>query len=212
MVSKQVTICRRILLFENLDCGKQSVQPRTLHLPGLLLEIPLGDHDEFVALAQIVKSFGDARQQLDLVVGDGVGESDDAGMLFGRHGCICELLEAGDQRDSKAFEAVTVLRNRFVFTGVQVLANFLAGVHGMVEEGDEGCDGAFKIDVVFPQCVISVEKQGLIGEAGYCRRGGHLSIIEVRSCGVDVASDFAAWPKFGSLQKGFVTRTKHSIS
>jgi len=62
----------------------------------------------------------------------------------------------------------------------------LAGVDAVIEVGDEAGDGALEVDVVFPEGVVGVDEQGLIGGAaeGMVRGliggliwGGHLLII-----------------------------------
>jgi hypothetical protein len=62
----------------------------------LLVRVALGDHDEAVALLEFVERFLDAGEDFDLLLGDGVGEGDDAGVLFGGDRLVTELLETVD--------------------------------------------------------------------------------------------------------------------
>jgi len=62
---------------------------------------------------------------------------------------------------------------------VEVLANFFVGVDTMIEIGDEGGDGALKVDVVLPERVVGVEEKCLLLE--FCERLGHIQIIKSRA-------------------------------
>jgi hypothetical protein len=71
-----------------------------------------------------------------------------------------------------------------VFAEVEVVADLLGRVGVVIEEGDEGGDGALEVVVVLPQGVVGVEEQGLAGEAGGSDWGervglGHRAIIEL---------------------------------
>jgi hypothetical protein len=46
-----------------------------------------------------------------------------------------------------------------------VAADLFGGVDAVIEVGDEAGDGALEVDVVFPQGVVGVDEQGLIGRA-----------------------------------------------
>ena len=127
------------------------------------------------ALLELAQCLFHARQQLNFMRGDGLCKRDDAGVLFRRDGLVAELLEAVHQRAAKALYAITELRNRGALAGVQVLADFLLRVDAMVQVGDEGRNGALKVDVVLPQGVVRVEEQCLIGEA--LKGIGHKEII-----------------------------------
>jgi len=73
---------------------------------------------------------------------------------------------------------------------VEVAADLFGGVDAVIEVGDEAGDGALEVDVVFPEGVIGVDEQSLIGGAaerlvralvwelpGGLISGGHLLII-----------------------------------
>ena len=62
---------------------------------------------------------------------------------------------------------------------VEVFANFFVGVDTMIEIGDEGGDGALKVDVVLPERVVGVEEECLLLE--FCERLGHIQIIKSRA-------------------------------
>ena len=53
-------------------------------------------------------------------------------------------------------------------TGVEGVADFGGGVLVVIEIADEGGDGAFEVDVVFPEGVVGVDEEGLAGrEVGH---------------------------------------------
>jgi hypothetical protein len=62
-------------------------------------------------------------------------------------------------------------------------AHLFGGVDAVVEVGDEAGDGAFEVDVVFPEGVVGVDEQGLRGRGTERLRtdglgsGGHELII-----------------------------------
>ena len=48
---------------------------------------------------------------------------------------------------------------------VEVAADLFGGVDAVIEVGDEAGNGALEVDVVFPEGVVGVDEQGLIGRA-----------------------------------------------
>jgi hypothetical protein len=114
-----------------------------------------------VAGGEVGEGGGDAGEELDLLVGDGLGEADDA-LMFGRgDGGVGELLEAGDERLAEAVEAVAVGSDGGVLDLVEMAAYLFGGVDAVVEVGDEAGDGALEVDVVLPEGVVGVDEQGL---------------------------------------------------
>lgn len=91
-------------------------------------------------------------------------------MLLRGHGSVGEAIEAVDQRLAEAFEAVAMGGDGSALGSVEVLPYFFRSVDTVVEVGDEGADGAFKVNVVLPQGVIGVEEEGL---RGAFERGTH---------------------------------------
>jgi len=102
-------------------------------------------------------------KELDLLVGDGLGEALDATMFFGSERLVGELLEAGDERATKAAQAISVGLDGGVFDLVEVAADFFRSMDAMVEIGDEAGDCPLEVDVVLPKGVICVDEQSLIG-------------------------------------------------
>ena len=96
------------LLGEDFHGRKVFRQSRPAELVALLQLIALGDQDALVARGQRGKGLGDAGEQLDLLVGDGLREAGDAGAFLRRDGAVGELLEAGDQRLAEAAQTVAV--------------------------------------------------------------------------------------------------------
>jgi len=85
------------LFGEDFNRGEKWLEAGALELVGLLFDVAFGDEDAAVALAEILEGFGDVGQQLDFGHGDGLGEGDDAGVLFGCDLGVGELFEAGDE-------------------------------------------------------------------------------------------------------------------
>ena len=50
-----------------------------------------------------------------------------------------------------------------VLDTVEVAADLFGGVDAVIEVGDEAGDGALEVDVVFPERVVGVDEQSLIG-------------------------------------------------
>ena len=44
---------------------------------------------------------------------------------------------------------------------IEMFTDLLGGVSAVVEVGDEAGDGALEVDIVFPEGVVGVNKQGL---------------------------------------------------
>ena len=121
---------------------------------------------------------GNAGQEFDLVVGDGLREADDAGVLLRGDWLVGELLEAGDEGLAKTLQAVSVGLDSGPLDSVEMLADLFGRMDAVVEVRDEGRDGALEIDVVLPQGVVGIEEQGLPGRrAEGCGIGGHRWII-----------------------------------
>ncbi len=97
VVVDERTVGLVVLLGEDLDGGKVRGEAGALELVGLLGGVPLGDEDEPVAGGELGQGWLDGWKELDLVIGDGLGEAEDAVVLFGGDGLIGELFEAGDE-------------------------------------------------------------------------------------------------------------------
>ena len=75
---------------------------------GLLDWIALRDEDQAVAGGEIGQGVRDAGEKFNLMVSNGLGEAEDAGVLFGGDRGLGELLEAVDQRAAEAPQSVTM--------------------------------------------------------------------------------------------------------
>jgi hypothetical protein len=177
-----------VLFGQHLNGGEVTLETGAGELVGLLLEVAFGDQDAAVAAGEQGQGLGDAAEQLDLLLGDGVGEADDAGVLVRGERGVGELLEAADQGLAEALEAVAVGADGGVFDVIEVLADLFGAELTVVEVGDEAGDRALEVDVVFPQRVVGVEEEGLTdGHASdvaqYCRSGHEVSIGRRRIAG-----------------------------
>ncbi len=90
-----------VLFMEDLDGSEVGGEARALKLVDLLFGVALGDHDQPVAGGEVGEGRSDVREELDLLVGDGLGEAFDPTVLLGGEGHVGELLEAGDQGVAK---------------------------------------------------------------------------------------------------------------
>ena len=175
----ELTVGGLFLFGEDFNCREERLEAGALQLVGLLFEVALGDEDAAVALAEVFQGFGDVGEQLDFGHGDGLGEGDDASVFFRRDFGISELFEAGNERAPEALETVAVLGDGGALAEVEMLADFFVGMDTMIEVGDEGGDGAFKVNVVLPERVVGVEEKCLLLE--FCERLGHIRIIKSRA-------------------------------
>jgi hypothetical protein len=97
------------------------------------------------------------------MVSNGLGEAEDAGVLFGGNGGVGELLEAVDQRATEAPQAVTMGGDSGMLAEVEAFADLLGGVDTVIQIGDERGDGSFEVDIVLPERVVGVYQEGLSG-------------------------------------------------
>jgi hypothetical protein len=175
-----------VFFVKDLDGGEVGRETGALELAVLLLGDSFGDEDEAVTGGKVGESGGYVGEEFDLLIGDGLGEAFDAAMLLFGEGGVGELLEAGDEGAAEAAQAVALGEDSCVLDTVEVAADLFGGVDAVIEVGDEAGDGALEVDVVFPEGVVGVDEQGLIGGAaeGMVRGliggliwGGHLLII-----------------------------------
>jgi hypothetical protein len=170
-----------ILFRWNLDGGEVGLEAGALEFVGLLGVVSLGDEDETVAGGEIGKSLGDAGEKLDLLVDDGLGETGDQFALAGAEVGfrIRQTLEAGDEGLAKAGDSVAVGEDGLALDFVEFEADFVGRIFVVAEAGDEGGDGALEKDVVFPEGVVGVEKEGLsrwkAGDGGSLGHGKFVS-------------------------------------
>ena len=152
-----------VFFVEDLDGVEVRAEAGAIEFGGLFVGVALGDENELLAGGEGGEGFGDAGEEFDLLVGDGLGEADDAAVALGGDGGCGELLEAGDEGSAKGADAVAVLGCGEALDGVEVLADFFGGVDAVVEVGDEGGDGSLEVDVVLPEGVVGVDEEGLVG-------------------------------------------------
>jgi hypothetical protein len=150
---------------EHLDGGEVRCETGTLKFASLLFEVSFGHQDETVAGGEVGEGRGYVGEEFDLLVGDGLSEAFDAAMLLFGDGEIGELLEAGGEGAAEAVQAIAVGDDGCVLDAVEVAADLFGGVDVVIEVGDEAGDGALEVDVVFPEGVVGVDEQRLVGRA-----------------------------------------------
>ena len=82
VVGDEATVGVVVLFVEDLDGGEMEGEAGALELAGLLFKNPLGHEDQTVTGGQVCESLGDVWEELDLLIGDGLGEAFDAAVLF----------------------------------------------------------------------------------------------------------------------------------
>jgi len=152
-----------VLFREHLDGAEVWGKAGAAQLVGLLGVVSLGDEDEAMAGGEVRQGLVHVGQQFDLLIGDGLREAEDAGVLVGSDGPVGELLEAGDERLAEAVQAVATGRDGGVLDVIESFSNLLGIVDAVVEVGDEGGDGALEVDVILPERVVGVDEQRLVG-------------------------------------------------
>ncbi len=91
---------------EDLDVGEEVGEAGAGELVPLFGLAALGDKDEAMAEGKVGEGEGDGGKEFDLLIGDGLGEADDARVALGGDGRGGELLEAGDEGVAEGGEAV----------------------------------------------------------------------------------------------------------
>src|ERR1700722_2635868 len=82
VVGSQREISFVMFFGQNFDRAEVGGETGALELVGLLFGIAFGDHDEAVPSGEVGEGRGDVREELDLLVGDRMGEAFDAATLF----------------------------------------------------------------------------------------------------------------------------------
>ena len=134
-----------------------------LQLTGLLALVSLGHQNDTVARGQVSEGFFYAGEQLNIVLVNNAGKAVDTVDVLVGCGAGGQALITRNKRPAEAVEPIAVGEDGLVLNGVEVLANFGRGVRFVIEPGDEVGDGTLKVNVVFPERVVGVEKQSLAG-------------------------------------------------
>jgi hypothetical protein len=207
VVGRECDVGVVVLFGQHLDGGEVGGEAGAFKLAGLLLEVSLGDEDESVAGGEIGEGWGNVGEEFDLLISDGLGEAFYAAMLLLGDGDVGELLEAGDQRAAEAMQAISVGEDGRVLDTIEVAADLFGGVDAVIEVRDEAGNGAFEVDVVFPQRVVGVDQQSLIRRTadglvweliGGLTWGDHILIIKVVLVGL-CYQGAAGMPRLGDI-------------
>jgi hypothetical protein len=168
-----------VLFREDFDGAEVRGEAGAVELVLLLLGVALGDQDDSVTGGEVGQRTCNVGQELDLLVGDGLGEAGDAFALFGGERFIGELFEAGDERLAEAVETVSVCGDGGVLDAVEVAADLFIAVNAVIEVGDERGDSSLEVDVVLPERIVGVYEERLsCGVTGSFEIVTHPVIIE----------------------------------
>src|SRR5882724_1148444 len=141
---------------------------------------------------ELRERFRHARPDLYGMLGDGVRESVDGLVQRRRQRLDRELLKGLYQRVSEAMQAVAEATNAVALNVVQNLTHLLRGEFLMIEERDEVGDGAFEINVVFPQSIVSIDEEGLWRHRHPVHNTSLCDILSFRSSGLQSALDLSS--------------------
>ena len=147
-------------------CGEIFFQSRALHFARLFSDRALGHQDQVMALRQVLESFGHFGQNLDRMLGNGVGKTIDLRMQLGRNRLDAQTLKGIDESMRETVQSVAVFHDAFALDIVEHFAHLLGRELVMIQKRDETGDGALKVDVVFPERVVGVDEKGL-GQASF---------------------------------------------
>src|SRR5260370_4055841 len=114
-----------------------------------------------MARAEVCQSLFDACNDLDRMLGDGAGESMNGLVQRGGERLDRKALEGHNQGLQKAVQVVSMLADSFVLYFIEFFPDLFRRELVMIEKRDEICDSPLKIDVVFPECVVGINEQGL---------------------------------------------------
>ncbi len=133
----EAAVSRAMLFRQHLDGAEVRSEAGAVKLVGLLGVVALGDEDETVARGKLGKGLGYVGKKLDLLIGDGLSEADDAGVFIWRNRAIGKLLEAGDERLTKAGYSIATRGDGGSLDAVEPLADLFGAIDSMVEIRDE---------------------------------------------------------------------------
>jgi hypothetical protein len=153
----------RILLLGNFDCLKVLAESGSSQFVRLFSLIPLGHQDQAVPRGKLGQRLGNAGQKLDVLIRDGLREAQDSRVLFGSYRFSRQTLEAHDEGLPETGEPVSIGQGGFTLHLIQFFANLFTRVFVMIQVGDEGCNGALKIDIIFPEGVVGIDEKRLPG-------------------------------------------------
>src|SRR5579859_2716025 len=109
----------RIFFRDDLDGGEVAGETGAREFIGLLCFIAFRHQDEPVARGELGKSRFNAGQKLDLLLGDGLRESENSLAFFFRYRRWAEAFETINQRSRETGETVAVREDGFTFDRVQ---------------------------------------------------------------------------------------------
>src|SRR5277367_2413283 len=95
------------------------------------------------------------------MIGDLVGKTVNPLVQLGRDRFDGQLFKTFNQRMGEAVQAITMLDDRISLYVIQYEPDLLRGVLAMIEKRNELYNRPLEINVVFPECVIGVDEQGL---------------------------------------------------
>ena len=95
------------------------------------------------------------------MAGNGVGKSVDSFVQGRGQRFDGQAFEGRDQRVRKTMQAVAVADDGLALHLVQHLAHLLRSVLVVIQKRNKVSDGALKVNIVFPECIVGIDQQGL---------------------------------------------------
>jgi hypothetical protein len=130
-----------------------------------------------MACREIFQCLWNVGQEFDRLLRNRAGKSFNLCMQFGRDWIDAEAFECIYERVSKAVQAVAMLYDALPLHVIQDFPYLLWRKFVMIQERNEARDGAFEVDVVFPEGVVGIDQQSL-GAIGDCGNGGLLLSLQ----------------------------------
>src|SRR5882762_4906521 len=149
---------------------------------------------------ELREGFRHARPDLYGMLGDGVRESVDGLVQRRCQRLDCELLKGLYQRMSEAMQSVAEATNAVALDIVQNLTHLLRGEFLMIEERDEVGDGPLKIDVVFPQSIVSIDEESLWRHRHPVHNTSLCDILRFRNSGLQSALNLSSMQALRALR------------
>jgi hypothetical protein len=114
-----------------------------------------------VFFRKILQCLGNLGQQFDVMIGNRMRETANLLAQVRSDGIHAEPLKRMYQRMCKAVQSVAVLHDTFALHIVEHLAHLFGRKLVVIEKRNKLGDRPLKVDVIFPERIVSVDEQSL---------------------------------------------------
>src|SRR5512146_950861 len=155
----QAFVNRRVFLRYDLDCREVRLQSGALDFPGLLGEIAFRDQDQVMSPLKITERLLHPGDDFDGMLGNRPRKPMDRFPKRGRQRFNRQSLKGTHQRFDETVQPVP-MRYDAVALHLVEHTSYLGGRKLLVlQKRNEICDRTFKINIVLPERVISIDEQ-----------------------------------------------------